>query len=71
MLRSVAIHVKLICFFIDIKLVGKASYNVFVEYKILACLFKYHNTKMTCIQRNHDMAESENVKQIQGKVDEN
>lgn len=62
MLISVVIHVKLICFLIDIKLVGKASYNIFVEYKILACLVKYHNTKMTCIQRNHNMVESEKVK---------
>lgn len=68
MLSSVAICVKLICFLIDIKLVGKASYNVFVEYKILAYLFKYHNTKITCIQRDHNMVESEKVKQIQGKV---
>lgn len=67
MLSSVAICVKLICLLIDIKLVGKASYNVLVEYKILACLFKYHNTKMTCIQKDHNMVESEKVKQIQAR----
>lgn len=40
----------------------KASYNVFVEYKILECLVSRHNIHMTCIQRNHEMVESENVK---------
>lgn len=63
MVISAAIHVKLICFLIDIKNGVKASYKVFAEYRTLSCLVDHSNIKVTCgIQRNHAMVESEKVK---------